>query len=85
MESKDEVSDTDSGIILQSGECLGEIPQPQAPGGWLSLPKLMEGGDREVSAGGSREIAEDLRDTQTFSLGGSGWSLVLNRDPTVQL
>lgn len=29
MESKDEVSDTDSGIILQSGEWVGEIPLPQ--------------------------------------------------------
>lgn len=35
MESKDEVSDTDSGIILQSGEWFGESrpvgPQPDSP------------------------------------------------------
>lgn len=28
MESKDEVSDSDSGIILQSGEWIQEIPLP---------------------------------------------------------
>ncbi|XP_024900558.1 innate immunity activator protein [Pteropus alecto] len=31
MESKDDVSSTDSGIILQSGEWLGESPSPRRP------------------------------------------------------
>lgn len=65
MEGKDEVSDTDSGIILQSGEWLGESrrgghspasPRSQALGlarlrGWKTSMRRVGGGGRGLCWG----------------------------------
>lgn len=40
MESKDEVSDSDSGIILQSGEWLRKARHSESPGAPLGLARL---------------------------------------------
>ena len=81
MESKDEVSDTDSGIILQSGEGFGaprphQLLESQAPG----LARLR--GPR----GGGGEAAVRGRGVQTLGglgvfLPGGGGGLAWSVDP----